>query len=134
MEIPGQCILSKNQFMKKMQILIIVLLVAGVLETKAQSQKELPPPPPPPKKIDIVKVKPPQLTESAIQPNVFYKRNPGVANLSWQGPYQITIKLKNGKQEEYDLSNGLQKKNFVDKYGSPPIPPPPPPPPKIGIS
>jgi hypothetical protein len=133
MEIPGQCILPKNRFMKKIQILIIIFLVAGVLETKAQSQIE-PPPPPPPKKVDIVKVKPPQLIGSAKQSNVFYKRNPGVANLSWQGPYQITIKLKNGNQEEYDLSNGLQKRNFVDKYGSPPIPPPPPPPPKIGIS
>lgn len=127
MEIPGQCILPKNQFMKKIQILIIIFLVACVLETKAQSQKVLPPPPPP-IKVDNVKFKPPQMTETAKPSNVFYKRNPSVANLSWQGPHQITIKLKNGKQEEYDLRNGLQKKKFVDKYGNPPIPPPPPPP------
>lgn len=40
------------------------------------------------------------------------------------------VELKNGKREEYDLTNPEDKKKFEAKY---PVPPPPPPPPANGV-
>ena len=64
------------------------------------------------------------------------KRNPTVANI-WEEENTTVVKLKSGKKEKYKLTNEIEKKLFVDKYGEPPLSPPkvvykpaPPPPPK----
>lgn len=43
----------------------------------------------------------------------------------------VSLRLKNGKEEKYDLNDPKQKEAFEKKYGkiSEPVPPPPPPPP-----
>lgn len=45
------------------------------------------------------------------------------------GANKISLELKNGNKEEYDLNNANDKKRFEEKYG--PLNPPPPPPPPI---
>jgi beta-lactamase regulating signal transducer with metallopeptidase domain len=41
---------------------------------------------------------------------------------------KVTVQLKNGKEEKYDLSIPAQKDDYESKYGK--LPPPPPPPPR----
>lgn len=67
-------------------------------------------------------------------PNDFIKRNPGVKLFSYSsmpdGP-ELTIVLKTGKKEVYQLGNALSLKQFVARYGAlPPMPPDAPMPPK----
>ena len=101
---------------------------------------DVPPPPPPP---------PPPLAPPPPEPPVpgvpledvdisddyetFLKRNPSVKNLGWNHQNVLTVHLKSGKQEKYNLSDEKSRKAAEDKYGelpaAPPPPPPPPPPP-----
>jgi len=75
-------------------------------------------PPPPPPKIII---------EMADE---FYTRNPSVAEISRQGNI-ITLKMKDGTKEKYEMNKKEEDKSFTEKYGASPIPPPPPPPKKV---
>jgi len=75
-------------------------------------------PPPPPPKIII---------EMADE---FYTRNPSVAEISRQGNI-ITLKMKDGTKEKYDMNKKEEDKSFTEKYGASPIPPPPPSPKKV---
>ena len=91
------------------------------------------PPPPPPKIIidEKVQVKePPVVTVKGKMADEFYTRNPSVAEISRQGNI-ITLKLKDGTKENYDMNKKEENKSFTEKYGASPIPPPPPPPKKI---
>jgi hypothetical protein len=110
--------------MKKILTGLIALLFIGISASIAQSEKETKPPPPP---------APPALPTISIadkQANEFYKLNPTVTEISRQGNW-ITLKMKDGSSEKYDMSNKDDKKNFADKYGESPLPDPPPPPKKV---
>jgi hypothetical protein len=56
----------------------------------------------------------------------FLKRNPTVRSLGWTKK-SVIVKLKNGKEEQYDLSNEEIRNQAENKYGEFPPPPPPPP-------
>ena len=119
-------------------------LILVIVSANAQSEKKEPPPPPPKPKDEIVKFTPPKIVKDeevqVKEPPVvtvkgkmadeFYTRNPSVAEISRQGNI-ITLKLKDGTKENYDMNKKEEDKNFTEKYGASPIPPPPPPPKKI---
>ena len=115
---------TRNCFMKKIMIPLI-LLVVGVT-SNAQSAKKEPPPPPPQPKNEVVKSEPPKIKVSGPLDDDFYKRNPSVSNFSRQGNI-ITLKKKDGKIEKYDMSKEEEDISFTEKYGVSSIPPPPPP-------
>jgi len=103
-------------------------------------QVKAPPPPPPKPKDEVVKFTPPKIVKDeevqVKEPPVvtvkgkmaddFYKRNPSVAGISSQGNI-ITLKMKDGTKEKYDMNKKEEDKSFTEKYGVSPIPPPPPP-------
>ena len=60
---------------------------------------------------------------------LFLKKNPAVLSLRWTKNSMI-VRLKNGKEESYNLSDEKSVKEVEQKYGELPIPPPPPPPAK----
>jgi hypothetical protein len=121
--------------MRKLFCVLPVVIIGIFLSKNGWAQK--PPPPPPPPKVSLNKFTPPVIAAKDKETDAFYKRNPSVANIFRQGN-KMTLTLKNGRKEEYDLGKKNEKKNFTDKYGSLPIPPPPtprpplppPPPPK----
>ena len=85
------------------------------------------PPPLPPKIIidEKVQVKePPVVTVKGKMADEFYTRNPSVTEISRQGNI-ITLKLKDGTKEKYDMNKKEEDKSFTEKYGASPIPPPP---------
>jgi hypothetical protein len=87
----------------------------------------IPAPPPPPKP-----VVPSQLVHGK-EYNDFLQRNPEVKSAEIKDN-QLTIQLKSGGKEFYDLANDARFAAAEKKYGRlpllPPPPPPPPPPPK----
>ena len=115
---------TRNCFMKKIMIPLILLVVG--ITSNAQSAKKEPPPPPPQPKNEVVKSEPPKIKVSGPLDDDFYKRNPSVSNFSRQGNI-ISLKRKDGTTEKYDMSNEEEDKSFTEKYGVSPIPPPPPP-------
>ena len=110
-------------------------LVLVVIAANGQTEKKEPPPPPPkPKeqvKYKIVKdeepKKPPAIKVTGKMADEFYAKNTSVSDISRQGNV-ITLKMKDGATENYDMSKKDEDKNFTEKYGVSPIPPPPPPP------
>jgi len=102
-----------------------------------------PPPPPPKPKNETVKFTPPKIVkDEEVQvrqtpvikikgkgADEFYKRNTTVEEILRQGNV-ITLKMKDGTIEKYDMSKKEEDKSFTEKYGVSPIPPPPPPPKK----
>lgn len=70
---------------------------------------------------------PPVITIKGDLADEFYERNPTISEISRKGNI-ITLKMKDGTIEKYDMSKKEEDKNFTDKYGRSPIPPPPPPP------
>lgn len=136
-------IYRKNAGMKKLFVLAGSLILV-VVAVNAQADKKEPPPPPPPPPMEAAKPKPPKIVkeEQTKEPPVitvkgkmadeFYARNPSVSNISRQGNV-ITLKMKDGMSEKYDVSNKEEDKSFTDKYGRSPIPPPPPPP-KVNLT
>ncbi len=79
-----------------------------------------PPPPPPPFELLIDKAPPPPMPPSVSDlpeniTSVEVKNN------------KVTIKLKNGQIELYDLNNPAQAQKFESQYGKIVVPPPPPP-------
>ena len=117
--------------MKKI-LAVAASLILVVVSGNSQSEKKEPPPPPPKPKEEATyivkdeKVKVPPVVIVSGK-NEFYARNPTVAEISRQGNI-ITLKMKDGTTEKYDMSKKEEDKSFTDKYGTPPIPPPPPPP------
>ena len=119
-------------------------LILVVVSANSQSEKKEPPPPPPKPKDEIIKFTPPrivkdkevQVKESPVitikgkRADEFYKRNPSVGEISRQGNI-ISLKMKDGTIEKYDMNKKEEDKSFTEKYGVSPIPPPPPPPKKI---
>ena len=107
-----------------------------------------PPPPPPPPMAPPAPPAPPEPGDQVAEKwnsndyDAFLERNPSVKGLSWNNKNWLTIRLKSGKEEKYNLADEKSKKAAEDKYGElpvapppPPLPPPPPPPPapsKIG--
>ena len=135
--------LTINFIMKKILTGMVALLIISAAYAQSEKQikppppppppqiekKELPPPPPPPI-INIIdeKIKePPVITVKGKMADGFYNRNPSIVEISRQGNI-ITLKMKDGTEEKYDMSKKEENKNFTDKYGDSPIPPPPPPP------
>jgi len=135
-------------------VVVASFLIVSV-STNAQSDKKEPPPPPPKPKEEKVKFTPPKIVKDeetkftpakivrdgeAEKPPVikvsgkmadeFYKKNPSVSDISRKGNV-ITLKMKDGTTEEYDMSKKEDDKSFTDKYGTSPIPPPPPPKKKV---
>ncbi len=78
------------------------------------------PPPPPPD------------APSAPVPPIPVDLPPHVAKMERKN-YTVTVKLKDGKTETYDLSIEKQKKAFEEKYGEMPEPPDPPTPPDAPV-
>ena len=115
---------TRNCFMTKIMI-PLVLLVVGIT-SNAQSAKKEPPPPPPQPKNEVVKSEPSKIKVSEQLDDDFYKRNPSVSNFSRQGN-NITLKKKDGTIEKFDMSKKEEDKSFTEKYGVSPIPSPPPP-------
>jgi TonB-dependent SusC/RagA subfamily outer membrane receptor len=84
----------------------------------------IPPPPPPPSspfELSIDKAPPPPMPPSVSDlpeniTSVEVKNN------------KVTVKLKNGQIENYDLNNPAQVQKFESQYGKLLVPPPPPPP------
>ena len=138
---------------------IAASLILVIVSANAQSEKKEPPPPPPKPKDEMVKFAPPKIVkDEEVQVNTpppkiiidekiqideppvvtvkgkladdFYKRNPSVAEISRQGNI-ITLKMKDGTKEKYDMNKKEEDKSFTEKYGASPIPPPPPPPKKV---
>ena len=124
---------------------IAASLILVIVSANAQSEKKEPPPPPPKPKDEMVKFTPPKIVkDEEVQvkappppPKIiiemaddFYKRNPSVAEISRQGNI-ITLKMKDGTKEKYDMNKNEEDKSFTEKYGVSPIPPPPPPPKKV---
>jgi hypothetical protein len=126
--------------MKKIMI-PLVLLVIGIT-SNAQTEKKEPPPPPPKPKNEVVKAEPPKIIIDEVinvkrtkEPPVikvsgktaddFYKLNPSVSEISRQGNI-LSLKMKDGTIEKYDMSKKEEDKSFTEKYGVPPMPPPPP--------
>ena len=125
---------------------IAASLILVIVSANAQSEKKAPPPPPPKSKDEIVKFAPPRIVKDEEVPvkvppppppkiiiemaDEFYTRNPPVAEVSRQGNI-ITLKMKDGTKEKYDLNKKEEDKSFTEKYGASPIPPPPPPPKKV---
>lgn len=80
-----------------------------------------------------------QAMSTVIQPEddraslaAFLKRNPNVTGIAWQGaPDFVTIYLKGGKKEKYNLHDEVQMQKVRSKYGKLPIAPPPPPAPPV---
>ncbi|WP_026897650.1 M56 family metallopeptidase [Daejeonella oryzae] len=58
----------------------------------------------------------------------FLKRNPTVSALRWSSAFRVSVLLKNGNRETYDLQNQTELKTAQGLYGTFPMPPPPPPP------
>ena len=55
----------------------------------------------------------------------FLKRNPQIENLKWSGgPFSVTINLKNGRKETYNLENKKEITDLEKKYGKLPAVPP----------
>jgi hypothetical protein len=131
MENNNDRVLAKNRFMKK-GILVAVTLLTGLVLV-AQQQKEKPPPPP---KVLDVKVPPPAPPRVPISKQnswlkdeeAFLKNNPPVKSIGWS-ENKITLHLKSGKEEVFEVNNKEQMDNFRKQYGELPEPPPPPPPP-----
>jgi len=103
-------------------------LILVIVSANAQSEKREPPPPPPKPKDEVVKLTPPKIIIEKAED--FYTRNPSVAEISRQGNI-ITLKMKDGTKEKYDMNKKEDDKSFTEKYGASPIPPPPPPPKKV---
>ena len=122
MEISFAGIYLKNYFMKKVLAVAASLILVVVSANSQSEKKESPPPPPKPK--EEVKV-PPMIIVSGI--NEFYTRNTTVSEISRRENI-ITLKMKDGTTEKYDMSKKDEDKTFTEKYGVSPIPPPPPPP------
>ena len=135
------CIKAKNQGMKKQLLMATALLACGF--TFAQQNEKAPPPPP---KVDLRELpSPPPPPEAPKPPELlmtneyaaFLKRNKDVRQLQ-RDEEQVTIKLKSGKSEVYNLNNKEEAKKLEAKYGElpdpgdmpPPAPPPPPPAPQ----
>ena len=90
-------------------------------------------PPPPPKIIIDEKVQtnePPVVTAKGKMADEFYTRNPWVKEISRQGNI-ITLKMKDGTKEKYDMNKKEENKSFTEKYDVSPILPPPPPSKKV---
>ena len=125
---------------------IAASLILVIVSANAQSEKKAPPPPPPKSKDEIVKFAPPRIVKDEEVPvkvppppppkiiiemaDEFYTRNPSVAEISRQGNI-ITLKMKDGTKEKYEMNKKEEDKSFTEKYGASPIPPPPPPPKKV---
>ena len=133
-------------------------LILVIVSANAQSEKKEPPPPPPKPKDEVVKFVPPKIvkdeevlvkvppppkiivdekvqerpvvTVKGKMADDFYTRNPSVAEISRQGNI-ITLKIKDGTKEKYDMNKKEEAKSFTEKYGASPIPPPSPPPKKV---
>ena len=119
-------------------------LILVIVSANAQSEKKEPPPPPPKPKDEVVKFTPPKIVKDeevqVKEPPVvtlkgkmadeFYTRNPSVAGISRQGNI-ITLKMKDGTKEKYDMNKKEEDKSFTEKYGVSPISPLPPPPKKV---
>ena len=59
----------------------------------------------------------------------FLKRNKEVKAVSWNNDgHTLTIRLKSGREEKYDLDIKEQKDKLEKRYGKLPEAPPPPPP------
>ena len=112
--------------MKKI-LAVAASLILVVVSANSQSEKKEPPPPPPKPKEEKVKFTPPILTAKGKLADEFYEKNPSVDAISRQG-YIVTLKMKDGTVEKYDMSKKEEDKIFTEKYGALPIPPPPPPP------
>ncbi|HEY0769113.1 MAG TPA: TonB family protein, partial [Sphingobacteriaceae bacterium] len=66
-------------------------------------------------------------SEEPDQYKSFLKRNPSVKELAWKTkPYRVTVYLKNGDWESYNMENLKAKSEAKAKYGEFPYPPPPP--------
>ena len=125
---------------------IAASLILVIVSANAQSEKKEPPPPPPKPKDEVVKFTPPKIVkDEEVQvkapppppPKIiiemadeFYTRNPSVAEISRQGNI-ITLKMKDGTKEKYEMNKKEEDKSFTEKYGASPIPPPPPSPKKV---
>jgi len=109
--------------MRKLFGFLPVFIIGIFLSKNGWSQK-LPPPPPP--RVNLKHFTPPTITVKGKEANVFYQRNPTVESISRQGN-TITLLLKSGKKEEYNMDKENERKDFANKYGNSPIPPPPPP-------
>jgi hypothetical protein len=114
-------------------------LILVIVSANAQTEKKDPPPPPPKPKDEVVKFTPPKIVkDEEVQvkappppPKIiiemadeFYTRNPSVAEISRQGNI-ITLKMKDGTKEKYDMNKKEEGKSFTEKYGVSSIPPPP---------
>lgn len=121
MEISFAGIYLKNCFMKKI-LAVAASLILVVVSANSQSEKKEPPPPPPKPKEEV---KVPSVIVVSGK-NDFYTRNPTVSEISRRENI-ITLKMKDGTTEKYDMSKKDEDKTFTEKYGVSPIPPPPPP-------
>jgi hypothetical protein len=119
----------------KKKFLMATALLAGSVVFAQQEEKTPPPPPPPPPTIEFVEPPPPPPVPPAPELIMtkdyasFLRRNKQVKQVAWKEDQKVTIHLKSGKSEVYDLSNKGDVKKLEDKYGQLPAGPPPPPPP-----
>jgi len=113
--------------MKRLTYHFPAFVIAIMSAVTVYSQKEPPPPPPPPK--------PPKVAMKEAGPTVtideFYKSNPSVSRVYPLKEKKIMIERKDGTREKYNLSDQIEKENFLNKYGALPLVPPPPPPPPL---
>ena len=125
-----------------MKKVIFALSIVSV-SMASYAQKPVPKAPPPPPVEQPLAVEPPpppppvrdfsneeeNILPTYISEKQFLKNNPSVKSVHWKmGAQQMIIKLKNGKTEQYDLSDSNEIAEAQKRYGALPIAPPPPPP------
>ena len=122
---------------KKISLLIAGLVAVSFAFAQTKKSELPPPPPPPPPPIEAVIPPPPPAPPPAPQPppkvqlpedyKAFLKRNENVNAINWKQGNKLTVRLRSGKEEVYDLNNEEQRKTAEAKYGKLPAAPPPPP-------
>lgn len=129
MELQEHGISFQNQcmMMKKITVVFAALLLSATAFSQSKKAKAAPPPPPPPRveMKDLAPPPPPEPAAPAIKDDAFFKRNPNVKGL-WIEDETVTIELKSGSSETYDLGNKEEAQQLEKKYGKLPEPPPPP--------
>lgn len=111
--------------MKK--IIPALVIFVGICASVQAQKKIAPPPPPKPPKVEKVKFAPPVIVKDENLEG-FYKANPGVTDLDFKTGKHVVVTTKDGKREEFNMSDKEQKENFEKKYGKLRVVPPPPPP------
>lgn len=116
--------LRHQTIVMKKNIFLATALLAG--QFAFSQQKDAPPPPPVVQK--EMPPAPPTPTIEYSDHDSFLEKHKQVKRLSWSKNHkQMTVHLKSGATETYNLATEEGVEKATAKYGALPVPPPPPP-------